>query len=63
MNQPSNKAMKLTSLSAAPGLDCTSEVGGGAASYPRGPETAGTGSQLIASVRRTRGVAGAGGTE
>ena len=45
-----NKAMKLTSLSAAPGLNGTSGVGGGAASYPRRRETAGTGSQLIASV-------------
>ena len=41
MNQPSNKAMKLTSLSAAPGLDCTSEVDGGAASYPRRPRNRG----------------------
>ena len=45
--------MKLTSLSAAPGLDCTSGMDGGAASYPRRLETAGTGSQLIASVERT----------
>ena len=47
------KAMKLTSLSAAPGLDGTTGVGGGAASCPRGKMDAGTGSQLIASVRRT----------
>ena len=45
--------MKLTSLSAAPGLSCTTGVDGGAASYPRGFETAGTGSQLIAGVRQT----------
>ena len=50
---PSNKAMKLTRLSAAPGLSCTSGVDGGAASYPRRRETAGTGSQLIAGVRLT----------
>ena len=50
---PQNKAMKQTSLSAAPGLNGTSGVDGGAASYPRRFETAGTGSQLIASVRRT----------
>ena len=50
---PQNKAMKLTSLSAAPGLNGTTGVDGGAASYPRGRETAGTGSQLIASVRWT----------
>ena len=54
---PPNKAMKLTSLSAAPGLNGKTGVGGGAASYPRGRETAGTGSQLIAGVRRTWGVA------
>jgi hypothetical protein len=48
-----NKAMKLTSLSAAPGLNGTSGVDGGAASCPRGRGTAGTGSQLIAGVRRT----------
>jgi hypothetical protein len=45
--------MKLTSLSAAPGLKGTSGVDGGAASYPRRFETAGTGSQLIAGVGRT----------
>ena len=50
---PQNKAMKLTSLSAAPGLRCTSGVDRGAASYPRCPGTAGTGSQLIAGVLRT----------
>jgi len=47
------KAMKLTSLSAAPGLDGRRGVDGGAASCPRGQLDAGTGSQLIASVRRT----------
>ena len=52
---PSNKAMKLTSLSAAPGLSGTSGLGGGAASYPRRIKTAGAGSQLIAGVRRTTG--------
>ena len=50
---PPNKAMKLTSLSAAPGLDGTTGMDGGAASYPRGRGTAGTGSQLIAGVRLT----------
>jgi hypothetical protein len=50
----SNKAMKLTSLSAAPGLGCTTGVDGGAASYPRRRGTAGTGSQLIAGVRWTQ---------
>jgi hypothetical protein len=50
-----NKAMKLTSLSAAPGLSGKRGVGGGAASYPRRRQTAATGSQLIASVRRTHG--------
>ena len=48
-----NKAMKLTSLSAAPGLSCTTGVDGGAASCPRRLGAAGTGSQLIASVRRS----------
>ena len=50
---PPNKAMKLTSLSAAPGLNGQTGLGGGAASYPRWRETAGTGSQLIASIRPT----------
>ena len=50
---PPNKAMKLTSLSAAPGLNGKRGVDGGAASCPRGLGTAGTGSQLIASVERT----------
>jgi hypothetical protein len=49
---PQNKAMKLTSLSAAPGLGCRAGVDGGAASCPRRRETAGTGSQLIAGVGR-----------
>jgi len=49
----SNKAMKLTNLSAAPGLNGRAGVDGGAASYPRSFETAGTGSQLIAGVRPT----------
>ena len=53
MMAPPNKAMKLTSLSAAPGLNGATGVDGGAASYPRRRETAGTGSQLIASVLRT----------
>jgi hypothetical protein len=43
---PSNKAMKLTTLSAAPFR------GRSAASCPRRPEDAGTASQLIASVLR-----------
>ena len=55
---PPNKAMKLTSLSAAPGLSCTTGVDGGAASCPRGFGTAGTASQLIAGVRLTRNGAG-----
>ena len=54
---PPNKAMKLTSLSAAPGLNGEPGVDGGAASYPRRFETAGTGSQLIAGVLRTQGSA------
>ena len=45
--------MKLTSLSAAPGLEGRAGLDGGAASYPRRREAAGTGSQLIASVRQT----------
>jgi hypothetical protein len=45
---PPNKAMKLTELSAAPGLTV------GAASCPRRTiSDAGTAPQLIASVRRT----------
>ena len=54
---PQNEAMKLTRLSAAPGWfrECQAE---GAASCPRRRETAGTASQLIASVRRTPDSAG-----
>ncbi len=50
---PANKAMKLTRLSAAPGWfrEYPAE---GAASCPRWRETAGTASQLIRSVLRTR---------
>jgi hypothetical protein len=50
--RPPNKAMKLTRLSAAPGW-FREHPAGGAASCPRRCETAGTASQLIASVRRT----------
>ncbi len=50
---PSNEAMKLTRLSAAPGRQAFNAVAEGAASCPRLLETAGTASQLIASVRRT----------
>ncbi len=50
---PANKAMKLTRLSAAPGW-FREYPGEGAASCPRRRETAGTASQLIASVRRTQ---------
>ncbi len=53
--QPSNKAMKLTRLSAAPGRLTFDAVAEGAASCPRRRETAGTASQLIAGVRQTRG--------
>ncbi len=49
----SNKAMKLTRLSAAPGRQAFNAVAEGAASCPRLRETAGTASQLIAGVRRT----------
>ncbi len=51
---PQNKAMKLTRLSAAPGRLAFDAVAEGAASCPRRHETAGTASQLIASVLRTR---------
>jgi hypothetical protein len=51
---PPNKAMKLTRLSAAPGWLSNADLAEGAASCPRRRETAGTASQLIASVRRTR---------
>ncbi len=47
--------MKLTRLSAAPGRQAFNAVAEGAASCPRRHETAGTASQLIASVRRTHG--------
>ena len=50
--RPQNKAMKLTRLSAAPGW-FREYLAGGAASCPRWHGTAGTASQLIASVRRT----------
>ncbi len=50
---PQNKAMKLTRLSAAPGRQSFNAVAEGAASCPRRLETAGTASQLIASVRWT----------
>ncbi len=46
-----NEAMKLTRLSAAPGW-FRGHTAGGAASCPRRRETAGTASQLIASVRQ-----------
>jgi hypothetical protein len=49
---PPNKAMKLTRLSAAPGWLREYQTRG-AASCPRGHETAGTASQLIAGVLRT----------
>ncbi len=55
MKQPQNKAMKLTRLSAAPGRQAFDAVVEGAASCPRRRETAGTASQLIASVRPTHG--------
>ncbi len=54
--EPSNKAMKLTRLSAAPGW-FREHLTRGAASCPRRHETAGTASQLIASVGRTQVVA------
>ncbi len=50
---PSNKAMKLTRLSAAPGRQAFDAVAEGAASCPRRRGTAGTASQLIAGVRPT----------
>ncbi len=49
---PPNKAMKLTRLSAAPGWFRV-HLAEGAASCPRRRGTAGTASQLIASVRET----------
>ncbi len=49
----SNKAMKLTRLSAAPGRQAFDAVAEGAASCPRRHETASTASQLIAGVLRT----------
>ncbi len=49
-----NKAMKQTRLSAAPGRQAVDVVADGAASCPRRRKTAGTASQLIASVRRTQ---------
>ncbi len=51
---PANKAMKLTRLSAAPGRQAFDAVAEGAASCPRRHGTAGTASQLIASVRLTQ---------
>ncbi len=48
-----NKAMKLTRLSAAPDRQAFDAVAEGAASCPRRRGTAGTASQLIASVLRT----------
>ena len=51
--RPSNKGMKLTKLSAAPGWLHEHQTRG-AASCPRRRETAGTASQLIPSVRPTQ---------
>ncbi len=52
LRAPSNKAMKLTRLSAAPGW-LHEHLAEGAASCPRRRDTAGTASQLIAGVRPT----------
>src|SRR5574340_1089595 len=51
---PSNKALKLTRLSAAPGLSLNTDTDGGAASCARGRVGGRTASQLNAGVRRTR---------
>ncbi len=51
---PPNKRMKLTRLSAAPGRQAFDAGAEGAASCPRRPETPGTASQLMRSVRRTQ---------
>ncbi len=51
---PPNKRMKQTRLSAGPGRQAFNSVAEGAASCPRRPENAGTASQLMRSVLRTR---------
>src|SRR5574340_1696919 len=50
---PSNKALKLTRLSAAPGLSLNTGTDGGAASCARGRVGGRTASQLNAGVGRT----------
>src|SRR5574340_1672815 len=50
---PSNKALKLTRLSAAPGSSCKNGTDGGAASCARGRVGGRTASQLNAGVRWT----------